>query len=127
LLGLDINGDGQLRSQEMVPRHVAAAVRSVLAALDQNHDGSIDAKERSGKAGELFRDLLDAADVDGDGVVTLDELTNEIYYRADLDKDGVVTPAELDEAIRSGVLGPIALQPHISRPRSSHGIVPKGQ
>ncbi|MGD0868521.1 MAG: tetratricopeptide repeat protein [Bryobacteraceae bacterium] len=127
LLVLDTNGDGQLEPHEMVPRHVAAAVRSVLAALDQNHDGSIDAKERSGKAGELFRDLLDAADVDGDGVVTLDELTNEIYYRADLDKDGVVTPAELDEAIRSGVLGPIALQPHISRPRSSHGIVPKGQ
>jgi len=122
---LDTNGDGQLEPHEMVPQHVAAAARFVLAALDRNQDGRIDAKERSGKGGELFRDLLDSADVDGDGVVTLDELTNEIYYRADLDKDGVVTPAELDEAIRSGVLGPIALQPHTSRPHSSHGIVPK--
>jgi Ca2+-binding EF-hand superfamily protein len=75
--------------------------------LDQNQDGRIDAKERI--AGERlgFGDLLNSADIDGDGIVTLDELVNEIFYRADLNKDGIVTTEELREALRSGVLGPV--------------------
>jgi len=115
-----------LTPHEMAPQHVLGAARAVLAALDQNHDGAIDAAERSGKIGELFRDLLYGAEVLGDGLVTLDGLTSEINYRADLNKDGVVTPAELDEASRSGLLGPIAPQPHILGTPSSHGDAPKG-
>lgn len=107
LLALDHNGDGQLEPQEIVPPHVTAVARRILAVLDQNQDGRIDAKERI--AGERlgFGDLLNSADIDGDGIVTLDELVNEIFYRADLNKDGIVTTEELREALRSGVLGPV--------------------
>ena len=53
------------------------------------------------------RDLLNAAGMGQGGIVTLDELTGEIFYRAGRNKDGTVTAGEPDEAIRSGVLGPV--------------------
>jgi Ca2+-binding EF-hand superfamily protein len=90
---------------------VVAAARSILALLDRNHDNQIDQNERSGPAAEPFRDRLKAADIDQDGIVTLDELIDEIFYRADLNKDGTVTAAEMNAAIRSGVLGPIPTSP----------------
>jgi Ca2+-binding EF-hand superfamily protein len=109
LESLDHNGDHALEPEEMVPEYVVAAARSVLAALDQDHDGRIDAKERSGEAGARFRDLLEDADMDGDGIVTLDELIDEIFYRADLNKDGIVTAEELNQAARRGMLGPLSV------------------
>jgi hypothetical protein len=76
-----------------------------VALLHQSHD--IDATERSRPAAAPFRDLLNAAGMGQGGIVTLDELTGEIFYRAGRNKDGTVTAGELDEAIRSGVLGPV--------------------
>ena len=107
LSSLDSDGDGSVEASEMVPTEVMSAARRVLAMLDRNQDDRIEADEWAGKAGDPFRALLTAADTDGDGVITLQELTNEIFYRGDLDKDGVVTPQEMEQAIRSGLLGPI--------------------
>jgi len=47
--------------------------------------------------------------MDGDGIVTLDELIDEIFYRADLNKDGIVTAEELNQAARRGMLGPLSV------------------
>ena len=54
-----------------------------------------------------FRKLLDAADLDKDGIVTEEEMTNEIWRRADLNQDGVVTADELRYARKAGAFGPI--------------------
>jgi tetratricopeptide (TPR) repeat protein len=115
---LDRDGDGVVERYEVAPHCVVAAARSVLMALDRDRDGTIDTAERSSPEGELFRELLDAADVDGDGIVTLEELTNEIFYRADRNKDGTVTGEELREAIRAGLLGPIPVHAMHSVPPS---------
>jgi tetratricopeptide (TPR) repeat protein len=104
LLTLDRDGDGQLEPREIVPPYVTAVARRILAVLDLNHDGQIDSQERIAGERSGFGDLLHAA-VDRDGIVTLDQLINEIFYRADLNKDGIVTPEELKEAQRSGLLG----------------------
>ena len=104
LLALDRDGDGQLEPQEVAPPQVTATARGILTTLDLNRDGRIDARERA--VDPRFDDLLFAADVDGDGIVTLNELVNEIIYRADSNRDGIVTAEELGAALRSGVLGP---------------------
>jgi tetratricopeptide (TPR) repeat protein len=104
LASLDRNGAGLLRVSELDPPWVVGEARRVLALLDQNHDGRIGQNERSTPAAEPFRDLLSAADIDQDGMVTLDELIEEIFYRADRNKDGTVTAEEMTSAIRSGLL-----------------------
>ena len=105
LATLDHDHDGQLRVSELDPPEVVATARRIVALLHQSHD--IDATERSRPAAAPFRDLLNAAGMGQGGIVTLDELTGEIFYRAGRNKDGTVTAGELDEAIRSGVLGPV--------------------
>jgi tetratricopeptide (TPR) repeat protein len=112
LQSLDREGEGELGVSELDPVWVVEGARRILTLLDQNHDGQIDQKERSSAGAEPFRHLLDAADLYQDGVVTLDELIDEIFYRADLNKDGTVTVEEMDEARRSNLLGPIAASPH---------------
>jgi tetratricopeptide (TPR) repeat protein len=82
LLTLDRDRDGALEAPEMVPDYVTAAARRILALPDANR--------------ERFRGLLAAADIDGNGTVTLEEATNEIFYRADRNKDGIVTPEEMN-------------------------------
>ena len=109
LRGLERDGENELRVGELDPPWVVAAARRIFAALDRNHDNQIDQQERSQPAAEPFRNLLIAADLDQDGIVTLDDLIAEIFYRADLNKDGTVTVEEMEAAIRSGVLGPIPL------------------
>jgi tetratricopeptide (TPR) repeat protein len=104
---LDANGNGELDPIEIVPPYVADVARRILAALDLNRNGQIDRNERLEKSAEFSRDLLNAADADGDGAITLDELANEIFYRSDLNRDGIVTATEFREALRSGVFGAI--------------------
>ena len=126
LMALDANHDGEISASE-----IRNAVHG-LERLDRDHNGSVEiselapyyvvgvalglmkkwrgdrgTREKSGLDDPSCRRLWAAADLDADGNVTFDELTNEVYYRADRDKDGIVTEAELDEAIRAGVLGPV--------------------
>ena len=107
LLVLDTDGDGYLEGYEIVPKYVAGAARAIMAAVDLNRDGWIDAEERSSPGAEAFRSLLDAADRYQGGIVTQSELIDEIFYRADMNKDGIVTAEELSQAIQSGLLGPV--------------------
>lgn len=107
LAKLDHDGDGRLATSEIIPGRVLEAARRVMAQLDANHDGKINAPEWAGAAGEPYRSLLAGADLDGNGIVDIDELTNEIFYRADQDKNGIVTAEEMERTRRSGVLGPL--------------------
>ncbi|HEY1336267.1 MAG TPA: hypothetical protein VGF59_02095 [Bryobacteraceae bacterium] len=102
---LDKNGDGQLTPDEVLPSPLTTAVALFMAALDINADGRISAGERQAQAALGYRALLDAADLNRDGIVTGDELSSEIWRRADLDGDGIVTAAELHAAEESGALG----------------------
>jgi len=104
LASLDRDHSGAVEISELAPYYVVAAVVGLLKKWRPDRTErfrSIDPKDSS------CRRLMIAADLDADGNVTFDELTNEVFYRADRDKDGVATEAELDEAIRAGVLGPI--------------------
>jgi len=107
LLVLDTDGDGYLEPYEIAPKYVIDTARAIMAAVDLNRDGWIDAGERSSPGAEAFRSLLDAADRYQQGIVTQSQLIDEIFYRADLNKDGIVTAEELSQAIQSGVLGPV--------------------
>lgn len=105
---LDSNRNGSLETPEMVPDYVISAVLGLMKRLDVNHDGRIEAHEFGG---EPLRSLLTAADIDRDGNVTLEELTNEIVHRAVHDKDGIVTQDELDAVMRSVALAPADRRP----------------
>lgn len=76
---LDRNSDGDLEPEEIAPASVAVLVRMVLERVDG--DRRTDESEPSSEAGRPFLNVLIAADVDGKGIVTISELTNEIYYR----------------------------------------------
>jgi len=80
---LDKNGDGKLTQNEILPDPLANAVFFVMR-LDANGDRRISTDERSGELGRRYRELLDAADQNKDGVVTEEELTDEIRRRAAL-------------------------------------------
>jgi Ca2+-binding EF-hand superfamily protein len=102
---LDKNGDGRLTADEVLPSPLTTAVALFMAALDRNGDGRISADERAAAEARGYRALLDAADLNRDGIVTEDELAAEIWRRADLNGDGVVTGEELRIASQSGALG----------------------
>jgi tetratricopeptide (TPR) repeat protein len=99
-------GESDLGPVDLDAPWVVAAANRILALLDRNHNGQIDPAEQSQAAAKPFRGLLDAADIDQDGIVTRDELIDEIFYRADLNKDGTVTEEEMDTARRTGLFGP---------------------
>ncbi len=74
---LDANGDGRLTENELLPDPATSAALRLMAALDKDGDGSLSMNERSGEIGTRFRDLLDRADRNRDGVVTEEELMAE--------------------------------------------------
>jgi Ca2+-binding EF-hand superfamily protein len=103
LKSLDRDHDGTLRLPEVVPEPVAREV-AILFRMDVDFDGRISQAETENPFGQRARNLLEAADRNGDGFVTWDELAYEIRLRADLNHDGVVTWQEMMLARKSGVL-----------------------
>jgi Ca2+-binding EF-hand superfamily protein len=66
-------------------------------------DGKIWRKEWSRKFPSRYHQLFEAADQNKDGIVTGEEMTNEIRRRTDLNNDGIITQQEVRDAFRSGV------------------------
>ena len=91
---LDKNGDGSLTAVEVIPDQAANQAAMILSRLDKNGDGKISQDERATDEGEQLRELLDDADRNQDGVVTREELTNEMRLRAERKR-------QLQNAIRS--------------------------
>jgi Ca2+-binding EF-hand superfamily protein len=100
---LDRDYDGYLKLDELVPNPVDLEA-AWLFRLDEDFDGRISHEEAQKPIGRRAQGLLEAADHNGDGFVTWDELVYEIRLRADADHDGVVTWEEMRAAQKSGVL-----------------------
>jgi hypothetical protein len=90
LAALDKDHDGTLDLAE-----VKDAAASVFDKLDKDSDATLDSKEIGGRAGTTqFRD----ADPDHDGTLTKDEylgLVEKLFNAADADKDGTLTATDL--------------------------------
>ena len=124
---LDRDADGWLVLDEVVPGPVDFEV-AWLFRLDEDFDGRISLEERQKPLGRPALDLLDAADRNGDGLVTWDELAYEIRMRADLDHNGVVTWQEMAQARTSGALfapGPEKKAFNVKQNASGHAPIPK--
>jgi hypothetical protein len=105
---LDRNGDGRITADEYLPDPVENQLTVIMSRLDTNGDGKIVREERNNPFGEHFKELLDRADANQDGIVTEQELKDEIRRRADLNRDGVVTWGEMLRAQQSGAFGAVA-------------------
>jgi Ca2+-binding EF-hand superfamily protein len=105
LWALDRNRDGRITEEEFMPDPVENQLVLIFSRLDTNGDGRIGKSERIGPFAEHYRELLDRADVNHDGIVTEQELKDEIRRRADLNRDGVVTWEEMLRAQQSGAFG----------------------
>lgn len=95
LAELDRNYDGKLTEDEVLPDPLSYGVWLILSPLDRNADGRLSRAERANPLAVRWSDLLDAADVNKDRVVTTLELTNALRDRADSNRSGVVTWEEL--------------------------------
>ena len=101
---MDANGDGKISVDE----HVAAATR-MFEAMDTNADGKVTAAEmtaahqkvtgkKAQKADLTAAEKIKVVDIDGDGVLILDEHTagaRSMFEKMDSDKDGYPSKAEL--------------------------------
>ena len=97
---LDKNGDGKLIPGELFPDPLSNAVAHFMPIM---RDGKISRKEWSRKFPSRYHQLFEAADQNKDGIVTGEEMTNEIRQRTDLNNDGIITQQEVRDAFRSGV------------------------
>jgi Ca2+-binding EF-hand superfamily protein len=94
LAALDTDHDGTLDWNE-----VSAAATAKFKAADPDHDGTLDAKE-AGKLGVTKRQLH-KADPDKDGTLDATEflaLVKQRFAAADRDHDGTVSAAELNSS-----------------------------
>lgn len=111
---LDNNGDGSIIAPELLPDPAANEAVVYFSRLDANRDGEISQSESENAQGEQLRELLDRADRNQDGVVTEQELIDEIQFSA-------ARKQALDSAVRSAFgprsdnPSPVPLQPD-SRP-----------
>jgi Ca2+-binding EF-hand superfamily protein len=111
---LDTDGDGSLTAADL-----AAAAEDRFARADTDADGRItqDEWQAAAEARAADRDtrraqaMLERRDANGDGALTLEELTSgdraaRMLSRLDTDGDGAVSQAEFDAAPRRGGHGP---------------------
>jgi len=71
---LDKNGDGSLTPDEVIPDRVANQANLIFSRLDANHDGKISRAERASLC-EIF---WTAPNRNHNGIITVEELTNEL-------------------------------------------------
>jgi Ca2+-binding EF-hand superfamily protein len=82
LWSLDKNNDGKLTIDELLPDPVTSWVAQLISIFDTDGDGKISKEERANKFGLQFRELLDRADRNKDGVVTEEELTDAVRWES---------------------------------------------
>lgn len=110
---LDANGDGILDSADLT-----AAAEERFARIDTDGDGRVTeaelqaaAEERAAERGtRRMQAMLERHDANGDGALTLEELTSgdrgtRMLSRLDSDGDGQVTQEEFESAPRRGPHG----------------------
>jgi Ca2+-binding EF-hand superfamily protein len=95
---LDKNGDGSLTPDEVLPDKAANQAAIIFSRLDTDRDGKISLAERGGDEARPLRELLDSADRNHDGVVTVDELTDELRLREERRR-------QFENAVRRGGFG----------------------
>jgi len=94
---LDKNGDGNLTPDELLPDNASNQAAMILSRLDTDRDGKISLAERDSGEGRMLRDVLEGADRNHDGVVTVEELTKELRIRVEQRR-------QFESAVRSGGL-----------------------
>lgn len=78
---LDRNRDRSLEPAEILPDIPPPAALRVIAILDTDRDGTITRTERATPAAQPLRELLDAADRDGNSSISFAELAAEVRLR----------------------------------------------
>jgi Ca2+-binding EF-hand superfamily protein len=114
---LDANGDGTLSLDE-IGRSGDSEAAQAFATLDSDSDGALSAGELTaafdragpppGPGAHIASDVIDSADTDGDGQVSLTEAAaalggdedglKEAFSKVDADGDGALSLAELTSA-----------------------------
>lgn len=95
---LDANGDGKLTQAEMLAQHEAR-----FAEADQNHDGKLSQEERKAARAQRMEQRFAERDANRDGRLSGDELPRRGHKlsRADSDGDGALSLQELSAHKRS--------------------------
>jgi Ca2+-binding EF-hand superfamily protein len=96
LTALDRNGDGSLTPDEVIPDQQIARSATLFMALDANGDGFISREERNNRNESSLQNLLENADRNQDGYVTLGEFKTEYLLR-------IEHKHQLDAARRRGI------------------------
>lgn len=102
---MDANKDGKVTKDEMTAHREARFTRA-----DTDKDGKLSAAELAAAADEKAKErsakraskMIERADKDGDGMLTMAEMTpprgDKMFDRADTDGDGAISKAEADAA-----------------------------
>lgn len=100
LMRMDSDGDGRISREEFKPPAERRG-RGPFARFDDNDDGMVTRAEMeagvTAQAERMREEVLtqfDRMDVDGNGVVTMDEAAGHAFTRLDSDGDGYVTAEE---------------------------------
>lgn len=88
----DINHDGQIDDSREMFGGEAGSGFAVLATLDGNHDGLVDANDNG------------LADFNGDGVIDASDRFDDLQVWQDLNQDGVVETGELKSLADLGIV-----------------------
>ncbi|HEY6389842.1 MAG TPA: hypothetical protein VIX89_01115 [Bryobacteraceae bacterium] len=92
---LDGNRDGSLTPDEVIPDNAANQAAMILSRLDPDRTGKILLPARTDDETTPLLELLEGADRNHDGVVTLEELTKELRIREEQRR-------QFDDALRTG-------------------------
>ena len=95
---LDLNGDGVLAPDEVIPEDAARQAADIFLLLDTDRDGRISIGEWQSEKAQSLRGILRNADRNRDGATTLAELTTELRIREE-------SAGERERALKAASIG----------------------